>query len=60
MPRRPRWSAATLSDDGDVAAVEAEPLAQDPAARHLEDREVDARVLQHHARRLRARTRRPG
>ena len=48
----------TFSDDGDVVAVVAEALAQDPAARDLEHREVDARVLQDHLRRLRARSRR--
>ena len=44
---------------GDVVALVAEALAQDAAAGHLEDREVDARVLQHHPGRCAGRTRRP-
>ena len=43
-----------VEDDGDVVALVAEALAQDAAAGDLEDREVDARVLQHHPRRARA------
>ena len=49
-----------VEHDGDVVALVAEALAEDAAAGDLEDREVDARVLQHHPRRLRARTRRRG
>jgi hypothetical protein len=49
-----------VEHDGDVVALVAEALAQDAAAGDLEDREVDARVLQHHPRAARARTRRPG
>ena len=49
-----------VEHDGDVVALVAQALAQDAAAGHLEDREVDARVLQHHPGRLRARSRRPG
>ena len=37
-----------VEDDGDVVALVAQALAQDAAAGDLEDREVDARVLQHH------------
>ena len=37
-----------VEHDGHVVALVAEALAQDAAARHLEDREVHARVLQHH------------
>ena len=43
-----------VGDDGDVVAVVAEALAQDAAAGDLHDGEVDARVLQDHARRARA------
>ncbi len=43
--------AGHVEHDRHVVALVAEPLAQDPAARHLEDRGVDARVLQHHRRR---------
>ena len=43
-----------VGDDGDVVAVVAQALAQDAAAGHLHDREVDARVLQHHPGRARA------
>ena len=49
-----------VEHDGDVVALVAEALAQDAAAGDLEDGEVDARVLQHHPCRLRARTRRRG
>ena len=43
-----------VRDHRDVVAVVAQPLAQDAAAGHLHDREVDAGVLQHHPRRARA------
>ena len=43
-----------VEHDGDVVALVAEALAQDAAAGDLEDREVDARVLQHHPGRARA------
>ena len=39
--------AGHVEDHRDVVAVVAEALAQDSAARHLEDREVDERVLEH-------------
>ena len=51
--------AGDVGHDGDVVAVVAEALAQDPAARDLEDRGVDGRVLEDHLGRLRARTCRP-
>ena len=41
-----------VGDHGDVVAVVAQPLAQDAAARHLHDGEVDPRVLQDHPGRL--------
>jgi hypothetical protein len=50
---KPQVVGGHVEDDADVAAVEAEPFAQDAAARDLEDGEVDPRVLQHHPRRLR-------
>ena len=49
-----------VEHDGDVVALVAEPLAQDAAAGDLEDREVDARVLQHHPGDCAGRTRRRG
>ena len=42
-----------VRDDGDVVAVVAQALAQDAAAGHLHDGEVDARVLEHHPGRAR-------
>ena len=47
--------AGHVGHDGDVVAVVAEALAQDAAARDLEHRRVDRRVLEHHLRRARAR-----
>ena len=41
-----------VEDDADVVALVAEAFAQQAAAGDLEDGEVDARVLQHHARAL--------
>ena len=51
--------AGDVGHDRDVVAVVAEALAQDAAARHLEHGRVDGRVLEHHLRRLRARSCRP-
>ena len=47
--------AGDVGHHRDVVAVVAEALAQDPAARDLEDGGVDGRVLEHHLGRLRAR-----
>ena len=47
--------AGHVGHDGDVVAVVAEALAQDPAARDLEDGGVDGRVLEDHQGRLRPR-----
>jgi len=51
----PEMVASDVGHDGHVVAVVAEPLAQDPAARDLEDRGIDGRVLEDHQRRLRPR-----
>ena len=51
--------AGDVGHDGHVVAVVAQALAQDAAARDLEHRGVDGRVLEHHLGRLRAATCRP-
>ena len=45
---------ADVGDHGDVAAVEAQALAQDAAARGFQHRRIDIRVEQHAARAARA------
>ena len=52
---RPEMVARDVQHDADVVAFVAQALAEDAAPRDLEDRHVDARVLQHHLRGLRAR-----
>jgi len=46
--------AGHVHHHGDVVALIAQALPQDPAPGHLEHREVHPRVLQHHPRALRA------
>jgi hypothetical protein len=50
----PQVIAGDVQDDRHVVASVAEALTKDAAARHLEHREVHARVLQDHLRRFRS------
>jgi len=54
-PADPEVVRGDVGDHGDVVAVIAQAFAQDAPAGDLHDREVDARVHQHHPRRLRTR-----
>ena len=51
---QPDVVARDVQDDRDIVRAVAESLAQNAAASHLEDGEVDARILEHHACRARA------
>jgi hypothetical protein len=45
---QPEMVRLDVEDHGDVVAFVAQALAEDAATSHLEDGEVDPRVLQHH------------